>query len=255
VIRLANLLPGALHRSRKALARMLDGHPRRGNFEQSRVGYDTSIQKEILSRDVILGRAGEGMRFLDVGGGDGSLTYLLGVRPGLNYDAELHAQNGGLFEVKYEYYGIDLRQSGKPRTIVGDICDPALVGNNAQFGEFFDVIYSNNAFEHFASPWIAAENIVAMLKPGGVCVIIAPFSLRYHEVPGDYFRFTHTGLASLFERVGGMRLLVSGYDTHDRRVNWQGIGEANDICPTDEFGAWRENWFVVAILEKCRDRG
>jgi len=227
-----------------------DRHGRRGDFSLAHVGYDTTLKKEDEARRVIFGRAGTGLRFLDVGGGDGSLTYLLGIEAGLRFKPVLYAKNKKFFDEKFEYFCLDIARGAGERSVVGDICDGALLRTQPRWREFFDVVYSNNAFEHFSSPWVAASNLVTMLKPGGLCVMIAPFSLRYHEVPGDYFRFTHSGLTSLFEREGNMRSLVSGYDIVDRRVNWQGGGNNNDICPVDEFGAWRENWFVVAILEK-----
>ena len=39
----------------------------------------------------------------------------------------------------------------------------------------------------------------------------APFSWRYHAVPFDAYRYTHTGAQYLFERLGGMVKVFSGY--------------------------------------------
>ena len=99
---------------------------------------------------------------------------------------------------------------------------------------------------------VARRYVLDMLRPGGICITIAPFALRYHESPADHFRYTHTGLASLFEDAGAVTTLVAGYDLQGRRNNWQGLGSANDICPVDSFGAWRENWFTVCVVEKLR---
>jgi hypothetical protein len=105
-------------------------------------------------------------------------------------------------------------------------------------------------FEHLRRPWAAARNILDLLRPGGSCITIAPFSLRYHESPEDHFRYTHTGLVALFEEHAPVRTVLAGYDIAGRRNNWQGLGTANDTVPADEFGAWRENWFTIAIVEK-----
>jgi SAM-dependent methyltransferase len=246
------MIQRVIRRVRGRLPRVvLDGHLRLGDFENHQVGYDASLCKEEVSRAFILEREGEGLRFLDIGARDGELSYLLGNRGNLHFDAELEARNRARFRAKYEYFGLDL--PGGPReghVIEADVCDPRLTESRPDLLGFFDVIYSNNVFEHLRRPWLAAENILRMLKPGGVCITVVPFSIRYHEVPGDYFRYTHTGVVSLFEDHGPIRVLVSGYDTLGRRNNWQGTGENNDICPVDHFGAWRETWFTVTVLEK-----
>jgi uncharacterized protein YbaR (Trm112 family)/SAM-dependent methyltransferase len=53
--------------------------------------------------------------------------------------------------------------------------------------------------EHIARPWIAAAEIVRVLKPGGVVFCEAPFIQWFHEDPKDYYRFTEDGLKALFE--------------------------------------------------------
>jgi SAM-dependent methyltransferase len=235
---------------RRRAETIVDGERRLGEFGATRIGYEHGLRKEEVARSYILERAGESMRFLDVGGGDGKLEYLLGIRENLDYDARLYDANRSIFDRKYRYSCLDIGGAPEPGKIVADICDEHFAGRHQDLSASFDVVYSNNVFEHLRRPWIAARNIVALLKPGGVAVTIAPFALRYHEVPSDYFRFSHTGLASLFEDTGQVRVLVTGYDITGRRNNWQGGGRHNDICPTDRFGAWRENWFVVTVVER-----
>jgi hypothetical protein len=68
-------------------------------------------------------------------------------------------------------------------------------------------------------------------------ITTAPFSLSYHDVPDDFFRFTYKAFYSLFSGVGKYELLKTGYDIQGRRNNWQGTGKNDDIVPIDEFGA------------------
>ncbi len=136
--------------------------------------------------------------------------------------------------------------------ISGDACASDYIGQHEEFKEFFDVIYSNNVFEHFERPWVAASNLTQLLKPGGIIITIVPFAQRYHESPGDYFRYTHKGVWALFSHAGDFEVLESGYDILGRRINWQGSGRANDIVPVDAFGAWRETWFTVSVLRKIK---
>ena len=229
---------------------IVDNERKLGNFGLKPSGYRTDFNKEDLARRYILDRAGSGMAFLDVGARDGELTYLLGIQGKLDFDQIFYEENQRHFYKKYKYFGMDLSPSNDSQVISGDACSPTYVTEHEGFRQFFDVIYSNNVFEHFERPWIAAQNLTQFLKPGGIVVTIVPFSQRYHESPGDYFRYTHKGLEALFKAAGEFEVLESGYDIQGRRVNWQGLGEANDIVPVDRFGAWRETWFTVSVLRK-----
>jgi SAM-dependent methyltransferase len=217
------------------------------------VAYEHSFAKEDLARRFILDREPSGkapMRFLDLGAGEGTLDYLLAIDRNLSRLPEETVQgHRRRFDELYEYVGLEL----DPMTdgfLAADICSEQFAAEHPELQESFDVVYSNNVFEHLRQPWIAARNAVWLLRPGGLCITIAPFSLRYHESPEDYFRFTHTGLASLFEDTGSVRTLAAGYDINGRRNDWQGSGAAADVCPEDSFGAWRENWFVLNVVEK-----
>jgi SAM-dependent methyltransferase len=193
---------------------------------------------------------GDNLKFLDVGARDGELTYLLGIRRNLDIDQDFYAENRTKFDRKYTYFGLDILPSSKHKVLMGDVCQNDLLDGYPEFKEFFDVVYSNNVFEHFRKPWTAAKNLSALVKVGGLVVTIVPFASRYHESPGDYFRYSHTGVAALFEDYADYEVLLSGYDICGRRTNWQGGGIANDVVPVDSFGAWRENWFTVVVLRK-----
>jgi SAM-dependent methyltransferase len=255
--RLSNLRAG-LGRVRTALgAARRDGeliadHGRRlGNFDRTDVAYDTSLVKEQVARDYLFALPGDGLKFLDVGARDGRLDYLLGIHRNLEIDPDLYQHNRTLFDAKFEYFGVDLEPAGAAEHVLsGDICADDFLDRHANRRGYFDVVYSNNVFEHLRRPWAAAGTILGLLKPGGACITIAPFSLRYHESPEDHFRYTHTGLVALFEEHAEVRTAVAGYDITGRRNNWQGTGAVRDIVPVDAFGAWRENWFVIAIVEK-----
>lgn len=229
---------------------ILDRERRLGDFNARSVGYDTSLIKEEVSRHYVLDRPGEGACFLDVGARDGELTYLLGIRKNLEFDREFYERNLAQFRSKYTYFGMDILPSSDSQVLSGDACDPDYVDKHPEFRERFDVIYSNNVFEHFNQPWIAARNLTQLLKVGGIVITIVPFAQRYHESPGDFYRYTHKGIEFLFQSAGNYEVLESGYDICGRRTNWQGGGKGNDIVPVDHFGAWRETWFTVSVMRK-----
>lgn len=214
---------------------------------------DFNLDKEEVSRRYVLGEcalSGNNLRFLDVGGRDGKLSYLLGHYGPLRFDPVLYEHNTALFSAKYNYYGVDLVPAGA-NVLAGDLCDRTFLDIYPGFSGSFDVIYSNNVFEHFARPWIAAENLYRLLKPGGLCITLVPFAQRYHESPGDYFRYTPQGIISLFEGAGAIHVLEAGFDIKARRYDWQGDGTANDIVPVDHLGAWRETWISCIVIRKA----
>jgi SAM-dependent methyltransferase len=223
-----------------------------GRFDLVDTCYRTDYVKEEISRQYVFAHPGEVLNFLDVGARDGALTYLLGIRKDLVFDEQFYREQLAAFRAKYQYFGMDLLPADDAQVLSGDACAPDYLERNPAFLGKFDVIYSNNVFEHFQRPWIAAANLEKLLKPGGLMITIVPFAQRYHESPGDYFRYTHKGVESLFQSVGAFDVLESGYDLCGRRTNWQGSGHGNDIVPTDHFGAWRETWFTVSILRKIK---
>jgi SAM-dependent methyltransferase len=227
-----------------------DTHRRLGDFTNANVELDVSINKESLARKIIFDVTTPPGRFLEVGGGEGDLRYLLGVRGNLEFDDSLYDENLRKFNDKFHYVGNDLLPRPEKEILAGDLCAPDFLSNSGYADGFAAVAYSNNVFEHLKQPWIAATNIYRCLQPGGVGITVVPFSQRYHEAPVDYFRYTHTGIASLFESAGPIETLASGYDVLGRRNDWQGGGKAKDIVPVDEFGAWRETWFTFHAFRK-----
>lgn len=74
--------------------------------------------------------------------------------------------------------------------------------------ESVDGIFSNAVLEHVQRPWIVAEEIFRVLKPGGRVFINVPFLNIIHD-DHDYFRFTDKGLDILFDRFRKVKSGVS----------------------------------------------
>ena len=225
-----------------------------GNFTlKSNPVCNTNLNSVQISRKFILeNHIQEKLNFLDVGGGDGKLRYLLGYLDGWKYLDSLYKKNRIIFDSKYNYIGTDLIDSPSclnKNMVIGDICLKDYCNENQDFINFFDVIYSNNVFEHLYNPFTAMQNIYKMLKVGGLVVTVVPFSARYHSTTGDFFRYTHQGLETILGEAGEFETLISGYDLTKRRANIQGK-KVQDVVPVDAFGAWRENWDVINISRK-----
>ncbi|MDP2946933.1 MAG: class I SAM-dependent methyltransferase [Nanoarchaeota archaeon] len=90
-----------------------------------------------------------------------------------------------------EYLALDMLP-GPNIDIVGD------ASNLPFLEESFDTIISTQLLEHVERPWLVIKEIRRILKKGGVCILTAPFINPYHCDPGDYFRYTTSGIKSLF---------------------------------------------------------
>ncbi|MCD5309461.1 class I SAM-dependent methyltransferase [Kineosporia babensis] len=133
----------------------------------------------------------------------------------------------------FEYNCLDLEIS-EPGVIQGDITNCPEIES-----ESFDAIISVDVFEHIREPWLAAPEIIRLLKPGGFTYHSTLFSWRYHPCPVDYWRYTPEALSFLFK---DLRMMQAQFDTVERRRNLAGKGK-HRVEP-DAFGGFRENWRV-----------
>ena len=76
-----------------------------------------------------------------------------------------------------------------------DICSQRL-------SEKFDLIISEQVFEHLLRPYSAAKNVHAMLSSGGSFLITTPFLLKVHLYPEDCSRWTETGMKYFLAEAG-----------------------------------------------------
>lgn len=98
------------------------------------------------------------------------------------------------FYANTEYVGVDLA-GGKGVDVVADLT--ATIGNLPE--NHFALGICCSVLEHVHKPWLMADNITRLIRPGGQLYISVPWVWRYHPYPDDYFRFSFRAIKSLFE--------------------------------------------------------
>lgn len=107
---------------------------------------------------------------------------------------------------KATYTGFDY-YAGENVDVVGDVHK---LSSYFDKNEKFDLIYTSACFEHFAMPWIVAEEISKLLKVDGYIFAETHFSFSSHERPWHFFQFSDMALKVLFNKKLGFECLETG---------------------------------------------
>lgn len=102
-----------------------------------------------------------------------------------------------------------------------------------------DVVVSGQAFEHIQYFWITMLEIARVLKPGGVCCILAPSSGPEHRYPVDCWRFYPDGMHAL-ANYAQLEVLEATTQWHneghvDGSDSWH---DSMLVCRKPELGPW-----------------
>jgi SAM-dependent methyltransferase len=108
----------------------------------------------------------------------------------------------------------------------------------------FGLIVCCSVLEHVRRPWVMAEHIASLLRPGGHAFISVPWVHRYHGYPDDYYRFSHNGVKALFPMLSWSEPF---YSTTVR-------GEILPWNITEEKGGTDNQLAVNQLLEPGRKR-
>ena len=74
----------------------------------------------------------------------------------------------------------------------------------------FDTIIATQVLEHLYHPHKAVQEMLRVLKKGGVAIVSTVFVYPYHGEPCDYFRFTKYGLEYLFKDFSKIEIISFG---------------------------------------------
>lgn len=111
-----------------------------------------------------------------------------------------------------DFTGMDI-EAGENVDVVGDLCADFAALSATLGDRRFGFVICSHVLEHTRKPWVAAENIVKLLAPGGHAFIAVPWVQAYHGFPHDYWRFSFHGLRELFPSVDVLDMYYSASGT------------------------------------------
>lgn len=92
----------------------------------------------------------------------------------------------------WTYRGIDMAAGRNVDIVLKDPYDWREIKSGSA-----DVVVSGQAFEHIEFFWLTMLEIARVLKPGGLCCLIAPSGGPEHRYPVDCWRYYPDGFVSL----------------------------------------------------------
>lgn len=108
----------------------------------------------------------------------------------------------------------------------------------------FDYVYSLAVFEHLHSPWIAANEILRVLKPGGKVFILTAFMQHMHGYPNHYFNMTTSGLKRIFSDFEIDRCEPSSWSRFDEIAYI--LGDLDELLNEVKIG-WKDKSSMKAL--------
>jgi len=109
----------------------------------------------------------------------------------LGKDAVIISLGSGVHRVREDVVNVDVMPF-EGVDIVADVHALPFRDNS------IDAVIAEFLLEHLKNPRAAVQEMARVLKTGGVLYASTPFIIGYHSSPGDYYRWTTSGLRELF---------------------------------------------------------
>jgi SAM-dependent methyltransferase len=71
----------------------------------------------------------------------------------------------------------------------------------------FDVVISGQCLEHVEEPWLWIKEVERVCRPGGLVILIVPWSCGEHRYPVDCWRILPDGMRVLLTKCAKMEIL------------------------------------------------
>jgi len=113
-----------------------------------------------------------------------------------NWLNELNLKELNVLEVSGEYWSkLETKKYTSVQYPAFDLCTDSL-------DEKFDLIITDQVFEHLLWPYRAGKNVYEMLPPDGYFLVTVPFLVQIHGAPVDCTRWSEIGLKYFLAECG-----------------------------------------------------
>ena len=129
-----------------------------------------------------------------------------------------------------KFVGIDI-EDGENVDFLHDISDNVSRLRKKTGIKQFSTIICSHILEHVKNPFVAADNLQKLLRPGGKIFVTVPWVQGFHGFPDDYWRMSFPAIRLLFEKLEiideyysdareefGYRLNYNGKTEHSNRT-------------------------------------
>lgn len=107
----------------------------------------------------------------------------------------------------------------------------------------FDLVLAAQVIEHTINPWRFCQEMQRVTKVGGLLQIEAPQTFPYHAEPYDFFRFTFTGMRSLFPKCEVLKSEIT-----EGNAAMMAVTISNYLINTSSIGLIRSSWLLISRL-------
>ncbi|WP_395051110.1 methyltransferase domain-containing protein [Flavobacterium sp.] len=107
----------------------------------------------------------------------------------------------------------------------------------------FDLVLAAQVIEHTINPWQFCKEMQRVTKVGGLLQIEAPQTFPYHAEPYDFFRFTFTGMRSLFTQCEVLKSEIT-----EGNAAMVAVTISNYLINTSSIGIIRSSWLLITRL-------
>ncbi len=182
-------------------------------------------------RDYVDGRRGEPLVIVDIG------------------SADLNGSYRGLFEIPpWRYIGVDLYPGENVDVVLSDPYRWRELDSAST-----DVVVCGQTFEHTEFFWETMLEIARILKPRGLCCIIAPSSGPEHRYPRDCWRIFSDGFSAV-ARYAGLEVVdvqtqwgdLPDYDSESNKWHDSVLIARKPVLP---FGT-KLRWWIYGCVKR-----
>ena len=107
----------------------------------------------------------------------------------------------------------------------------------------FDAVLAAQVIEHTINPWKFCSELQRVTKNDGLLQIEAPQNYPYHAEPYDFFRFTFTGMRSLFPQCD-----VINTEITEGNAAMVAVTTSNYLVNTSSKRSIRIAWLIVSRI-------